>query len=125
VKADWDVLGVSFSPSGRYRVSTVNADGLWEVTFLDTATGKPVALTGVPDGEVTQVCFNADETRVAFGVNTDTSPRNSVGAEIKSPNRAVNLLARSNADMFVNQRVKISENGIRQPARDWPSSAPG
>jgi dipeptidyl aminopeptidase/acylaminoacyl peptidase len=82
VTADWDVLGVSFSPSGRYRVSTVNADGLWEVTFLDTATGKPVALTGVPDGEVTQVCFNADETRVAFGVNTDTSPRNIYAADL-------------------------------------------
>jgi dipeptidyl aminopeptidase/acylaminoacyl peptidase len=82
VTADWDVLGVSFSPSGRYRVSTVNADGLWEVTFLDTATGKPLALTGVPDGEVTQVCFNADETRVAFGVNTDTSPRNIYAADL-------------------------------------------
>ena len=35
-----------------HRVSTVNADGLWEVTFLDTATGKPLALSGVPDGEV-------------------------------------------------------------------------
>lgn len=84
VSADWDVLGVSYSPSGRYRVSTVNADGLWEVTFLDTATGKPVALTGVPDGEVTQVCFNEDETRVAFGVNTDTSPRNIYAADLKT-----------------------------------------
>ena len=82
VSADWDVLGVSFSPSGRYRVSTVNADGLWEVTLLDTATGKPLALTGVPDGEVTQVCFNAEETRVAFGVNTDTSPRNIYAADL-------------------------------------------
>jgi len=80
--ADWDVLNVSFSPSGRYRVTTVNADGLWEVTFLDTTTGQPLALTGVPDGEVTQVCFNADETRVAFGVNTDTSPRNIYAADL-------------------------------------------
>jgi dipeptidyl aminopeptidase/acylaminoacyl peptidase len=62
--------------------SILKVDGLWEVTFLDTATGKPVALTGVPDGEVTQVCFNADETRVAFGVNTDTSPRNIYAADL-------------------------------------------
>jgi len=82
VTADWDVLDVSFSPSGRYRVSTVNADGLWEVTFLDTASGKPLALTGVPDGEISQTCFNADETRVAFGVNTDTSPRNIYVADL-------------------------------------------
>lgn len=82
VTADWDVLDVSFSPSGRYRVSTVNADGLWEVTLLDTASGKPLALTGVPDGEVSQTCFNADETRLAFGVNTDTSPRNIYVADL-------------------------------------------
>lgn len=82
VSADWDVLSVGFSPSGRYRVSTVNADGLWEVTLLDTLTGKPVALSGVPGGEVSQVCFNDDETRVAFGVNTDTSPRNIYTADL-------------------------------------------
>lgn len=82
VSADWDVLNVRFSPTGRYRVSTVNADGLWEVTLLDTTTGQPVALTGVPDGEVTQVCFNDDETRIAFGVNTDTSPRNIYTADL-------------------------------------------
>ena len=50
VSADWDVLAVSHSPTGRYRVSTVNADGLWEVTLLDTVTGEPLALSSVPDG---------------------------------------------------------------------------
>ena len=65
---------VAFSPSGRYRVSAVNADASTELTLLDTTTNQPVALTGVPDGDIGQVRFNADESRVAFTVASDTSP---------------------------------------------------
>ena len=72
--ADWDVMYVAFSPSGRYRVSAVNADASTELTLLDTTTGQPVALTGVPDGDIGQVRFNDDESTVAFTVASDTSP---------------------------------------------------
>lgn len=82
VTADWDVVNAFYSPSGRYLVSTVNADGSTELTLTDTRTGQPAALNGVPDGEVTQVCFNKDESRAAFGVNTDTSPRNVFTADL-------------------------------------------
>ena len=72
--ADWDVMYVAFSPSGRYRVSAVNADASTELTLLDTTTGQPVALTGVPDGDIGSVRFNTDESMVAFTVASDTSP---------------------------------------------------
>lgn len=74
IAADWDVMFVSFSPSGRYRVSAVNADAQTRLTLLDTTTGRPVALTGLPDGDIGQVRFNADESRIAFTVSSDTSP---------------------------------------------------
>ncbi len=74
IAADWDVMFVSFSPSGRYRVSAVNADAKTELTLLDTTTGRPVALNGLPDGDIGSIRFNADESRIAFTVSSDTSP---------------------------------------------------
>lgn len=74
IEAEWDVMNVAFSPSGRYRVSSLNADGSTKVTLLDTTTNQPVQLTGIPDGDVGAVRFNADESRIAFTVLSDTSP---------------------------------------------------
>ncbi|GMM92670.1 S9 family peptidase [Qipengyuania sp. MTN3-11] len=71
---DWDVSFVSFSPSGRYRVSGVNADAKTELTLLDQNTGRDVALSGVPDGDLGSIRFDEDESHIAFTVSSDTSP---------------------------------------------------
>ena len=76
IEADWDVSYVAHSPSGRYQVHALNVDGLTVATLTDLTTGKEVALPGVPEGELGQVRFSRDESRVAFGLNTDTSPYN-------------------------------------------------
>lgn len=72
--ADWDVSFLSFSPSGRYRVSGINADATTELTLLDQSTGREVALTGVPDGDLGSIRFDEDESHIAFTVSSDTSP---------------------------------------------------
>lgn len=74
VAADWDVSNVAYSRSGRYRVSAINADASTELTILDQQGGSPVAISGLPDGDVTQVRFNRDETQAAILVASDTSP---------------------------------------------------
>lgn len=74
LSADWDVSFVSFSPSGRYRVSGVNADAKTELTLLDQQTGEEVALSGVPDGDLGSIRFDDDESTIAFTVSSDTSP---------------------------------------------------
>jgi len=76
IEADWDVAFVIYSPSGRYRVHATNDDGLTNLTIFDNEAGAPVSLNGLPDGELGQVRFSRDESQIAFGVNTDTSPRN-------------------------------------------------
>lgn len=76
IEADWDVSFVFESPSGRYQVSAINADALTDLTILDTETGDAVALPGVPEGELGQIRFSRDESEIAFGLNTDTSPFN-------------------------------------------------
>ncbi len=74
VKADWDVQYVTYSASGRYRVSAINEDASTKLTILDQTAGKPLTLTGVPAGDIGQVRFNRDETKIAFTVASDTSP---------------------------------------------------
>ncbi len=76
IEADWDVSFVFYSPSGQYRVHAINADGLTDLTILNTETGEDVVLNGVPEGELGQIRFSRDESKIAFGVNTDTSPYN-------------------------------------------------
>lgn len=74
IQADWDVAYISYSPSGRYRVSALNADAKTEMSLTDTRTGRAVALTGVPAGDIGGVRFSKDEKQVAFTVASDTSP---------------------------------------------------
>ena len=73
IEADWDVMYVAYSPSGRYRVHALNADGSTDLSIVD-ANGRPVTLRGIPQGDVGQVRFNRDESRIAFTVASDTSP---------------------------------------------------
>lgn len=82
LKGDWDLSFLAFSPSGRYRVSGFNADAKTELTLLDTTTGRPVALTGVPDGDIGSVRFSDDENRIAFTVSSDTSPNDIFVADL-------------------------------------------
>ena len=74
IAADWDVMFVLHSRSGRYRVHAINEDASTRLTITDTSSGQAVALTGVPEGDLGQVRFNRDETMVAFTVASDTSP---------------------------------------------------
>lgn len=74
IQADWDVMYVFHSPSGRYRVHGINEDASTRLTITDTSTGRPVTLRGVPAGDLAGVRFNRDETAIAFTVASDTSP---------------------------------------------------
>lgn len=73
LKADWDVMYVTHSPSGRFRVHALNADGSTKLSVQDR-NGEAVALTGLPEGDINNVRFNRDETAIALTVASDTSP---------------------------------------------------
>ena len=84
VQADWDVMFVFHSPTGRYRVQGINEDASTRLTITDTRTGRPVELRGVPAGDLGGVRFNRDETMVAFTVASDTSPSDIFVADLAS-----------------------------------------
>jgi dipeptidyl aminopeptidase/acylaminoacyl peptidase len=74
VKDSWDVSFLFYSESGRYRVWGVNDDGRTAVHILDNSSGKEVTLPDLPAGDLAQLRFSRDESRLALLVSSDTSP---------------------------------------------------
>jgi dipeptidyl aminopeptidase/acylaminoacyl peptidase len=72
--ADWDIVGASFSKTGKYRVLAINEDGRAAIRITETATGKPIDLPEVPSGGVAGVTIGPSEAGIAFYVNGDRSP---------------------------------------------------
>lgn len=81
-KADWDLVGTSYSRNGRHRVSLVNRDGSIDVRVEEN--GKPVTLPKLPGGEMRQVTFSDSGRLMAFYLNGDRSPNNLYVHDFKS-----------------------------------------
>lgn len=75
-KAKWDMVGMSFSRTGKYRVTATNEDARTKIKIVETATKKPVELPPLPDGDVTGVKISDSETLMAFYHNGARSPNN-------------------------------------------------
>jgi dipeptidyl aminopeptidase/acylaminoacyl peptidase len=73
---DWDVQFLFFSDSGRYRVTGVNEDARTTIQILDRETGEPLSLPDLPEGDLQQVRFSPDETRMSVYVTSAVSPAN-------------------------------------------------
>lgn len=76
IEAPWDVWYVLHSPSGRYRVSGVNADARTVVTVADLSSGEIIDFDSLPPGDLGSVRFMPDESSVAISVDADNSPSN-------------------------------------------------
>ena len=76
VASDWDIKFIYFSDSGRYQVTGINQDASTVIEILDTTTGKKLAMPALGDGDLRGVNFSADESQIAFYLNSDTSPSN-------------------------------------------------
>ena len=72
--ADWDIMYVNFSNAGKFYAYGVNADARTEVTLVSQPTGEPVALPDLPPGDLFNLRFSADDSKLALLVNSDVSP---------------------------------------------------
>ena len=75
-KADWDVVGTSFSQDGRFRISRINQDGSTIVRAYEGPDEKPVALPKLSGGEMRTTTFSPSGRLLAYYVNGDRSPSN-------------------------------------------------
>lgn len=72
----WDVSSYEVSRAGRYLVVTVNADARTQLAVIDRRDGKTVELPALPQGDLGNILFSRDESRIAFHVNGDSAPTN-------------------------------------------------
>ncbi|HVF73169.1 MAG TPA: S9 family peptidase [Chthoniobacterales bacterium] len=75
-KAYWDVSFVLFSRTGKYRVVGTNEDARTKVRVFEGATGNPVNLPPLPEGDITTVRFSESESKMAFYHDGARSPAN-------------------------------------------------
>ena len=115
LEAPWDVSYVTYSPSGRYRVSGVNADARTEVTMLDTVTGAALDLPKLPPGDLRSVRFSADEKQLALIVNADNSPSNIYVIDLEN-NRARQLTQALNP--AIKQQHLVTSEVVRYESFD-------
>lgn len=92
-KADWDLLGTSYSRDGRYRTSVMNQDGSIVVRAFEGPDERPVALPKMAGGEMRQTTFSPSGRLLAFYVNGDRSPNNLYVYDLKT--RATRQLTQS------------------------------
>jgi dipeptidyl aminopeptidase/acylaminoacyl peptidase len=73
-KANWDIMADNFSYKGKYRVVAVNNDARTELRLIDNQTNKPVALAGLPAGDINGLNMGDSEERMVFFVNASNAP---------------------------------------------------
>jgi len=82
IAEDWDVMYVLYSPSGDYRVHAINEDARTTLKITETATGDPLTAVDLPAGDIGNVRFSRDESKIAFMLSSDTSPNNAMVADL-------------------------------------------
>ncbi len=73
-RAEWDISDFSFSPHGKYRVISTNADARTKVRLQEVATGKEVDLPILAPGDVSGLKFSESERYLAFYLNGSRAP---------------------------------------------------
>ncbi len=75
-KADWDVMYGGLSREGKYFMTAINNDARTQIKIIETATGQPVELPDLPDGDIVGVRFSKSETKMTFFHSGARSPSN-------------------------------------------------
>lgn len=111
----WDVMYTALSERGTYTVTAINQDARTVLSIVETATGKPVQLPPLPEGDITAVTISRSERRMAVYLSGDRSPRNLYAFDLggKDARRLTDSLNPAiDADDLVDTRI------VRFKARD-------
>ncbi len=84
IESEWDVVFVTFSDSGRFRVSGTNEDARTVIRIFDHQSNKEIKLPGLPPGDLAQIRFSRDENKVALLLTSDTSPADVYTVDLKA-----------------------------------------
>ncbi|TAE22114.1 MAG: S9 family peptidase [Cytophagales bacterium] len=120
-KANWDIQNDYLSHKGKYRIVSVNNDARTELRLIDNRTNAPVALAGMPAGDITGLNLGDSEERMVFFVNSSNAPASLYSYDFKT--RKVTPLVRginpeiNPADLVQGQVIRYkSFDGMEIPA---------
>ena len=71
---DWDISFIGFSKTGRFKYVGVNNDATTVITITDLTTGEILDLSNLPAGNIGNTRFSGNDGKLAFMLNSDTSP---------------------------------------------------
>ncbi len=128
-KAKWDISYLYFSKKGNYRIMGINQDAQTRVRIDNIKTNTPVKLPEI-NGNVTGVRLSPSETKLAFYVQSDTSPSNlyTLNLESSTPKQITNSLSSTvSEENLVNGHVVRykSFDGLKIPSilfKPWVSN---
>ncbi len=83
-KANWDIMGDYLSHKGTYRIVSINNDARTELSLIDNKTNRPIALSGLPAGDITGLSMGDSEGRMIFFVNSSNAPSALYGYDFKT-----------------------------------------
>ncbi len=75
-EAPWDLMYAYLSHTGKYRVVAINNDARTEIKIYEEATGQPLKISGLPEGDITGVNISDSENLMSFYVSSSKSPSN-------------------------------------------------
>lgn len=76
-EAPWDIMSSYQSRTGKYRVVAINQDARTEIKIYDQGNGgKPIEISGLPAGDITNVTISDSEKLMSFFVSDSKSPAN-------------------------------------------------
>ena len=114
-KSNWDVLGIGFSRTGKYRVVATNEDGRTAIKVTEAASGKVLDLPSLPSGGVANVTFAKSESQLAFYLNADRSPNDLFSLKLGAA-KPVRLTTALNPE--IDQSDLVDTQVVRFKARD-------
>jgi dipeptidyl aminopeptidase/acylaminoacyl peptidase len=118
VKDNWDIQFLFYSESGRYRVWGVNDDARTVVHIFDNTSGKDVTLPFLPDGDLAQVRFSRDESRLALLVSSDTSPNDVYTINLADLTAAGTARLTNALNPKIKEADLVSTDVVRYPSFD-------
>jgi dipeptidyl aminopeptidase/acylaminoacyl peptidase len=82
VKENWDIMFTRFSKQNTYMVYGVNQDASTVVKVIHMGTGGYLDLPQLPEGQILDLKFSADDTLMTFLFNGPNSPTNLYSYEL-------------------------------------------
>jgi len=105
----------AFTPDSKHLILSTNEHGEYKISIKDVANDKDISMPPLPIGNLRQVRFSKDDTKLSFLLNGDTSPSDVYTMELGG-SKATRLTKALNPE--INQSDLVEASVIRYNSFD-------